>query len=160
MIMKSLVSLVATFLFLNVFSQNEGIEKPMIKKDFTATEYSNTSNFEKAKVDSVLLTSPLITNLDSSNYKYFEAYNDYKKIKGYKIQLYSGSNRNEAEQIRSEFMNKYDVRPQLVYSQPNFKIRVGNYRDRNSAAKDLAFYKVEFESAFLVRDYLNNPSEQ
>lgn len=83
---------------------------------------------------------------------FVEHYNEQKKVKGYRIQLYSGSSRMEAAQVRSDFINKYEEeRPELIYQQPNFKIRVGNYRDRAIAAKFLALYKIDFQSAFIVK---------
>lgn len=129
-----------------------------MKEGFNSIESKNIGIQVLDSSDS--FSDPLMINLDSNMVNYFNSYNENKKIKGYRIQLYSGSSRKEAEEVRTQFMNKYEVRPQLMYIQPNFKIRVGNYRDRMAASKDLLFYKIEFQSAFLVRDFLTNQSEQ
>lgn len=81
------------------------------------------------------------------------AYNDQKKVMGYRIQLYSGHKRIDAEQMRLEFMKKYkDKRPELIYQPPNFKIRIGNFRNRLIANQQLELYKIDFPGAFLVKD--------
>jgi len=54
-----------------------------------------------------------------------------KGIWGYRIQIFfdSGNNaRAKAEKIKAEFINKYpEVEAYLVFQQPYFKIRVGDF---------------------------------
>lgn len=159
--MKNMLILALLFQFVSAYTQSNVLQKPKVKKGFNRIESKNSVTTSMREKDSIQVQmDPLTINIEEGLVKYFEAYNENKKVRGYKIQLYSGANRSEAEEVRSDFMKKYEVRPQLMYDQPNFKIRVGNYRDRNSAIKDLHFYKIEFEGAFLVRDYLNAPIEK
>lgn len=85
-----------------------------------------------------------------------EGYREQKEIEGYKIQLYSGRSRMEAVKVKSSFHSKYgeSESAEILYQQPNFKIRVGNYRDRLAANKWLAIYKIDFPSSFLVKDVI------
>jgi hypothetical protein len=86
--------------------------------------------------------------------KLIEGYRDQKKTIGYRIQIYSGRSRTEAIKEKSNFHSKYGESEvaYLIYQSPNFKIRVGNYRDRLQSTKYLEIYKIDFPSAFLVKD--------
>ena len=82
--------------------------------------------------------------------------NDYienKKIKGYRIQIFLSSTKWEAIKTRSEFLKKYqEEKSYLIYQAPNFKVRVGNYQDRLIAQEHLDLIKIDFPSAFIVKD--------
>lgn len=59
-----------------------------------------------------------------------------QKIKGYRIQIFLGSNRKQANKIKSEFLIDYPrEKIYLVYKQPYFKLLVGDYRNRIEAQK-------------------------
>lgn len=59
-----------------------------------------------------------------------------QKIKGYRIQIFLGSNRKQANKIKSEFLVDYPrEKIYLVYKQPYFKLLVGDYRNRIEAQK-------------------------
>ncbi|MBL7923162.1 MAG: SPOR domain-containing protein, partial [Bacteroidia bacterium] len=54
---------------------------------------------------------------------------------GFRIQVYFGTERNKAQEIRAEFLQVFpDCPAYLVYHQPNFKVRVGDFRNRLEAA--------------------------
>ena len=55
---------------------------------------------------------------------------------GYRVQIYSGNDRNKAEKIRTEFMHSFpSVRTYLFYVQPQFRVKVGDFRTRGDAQK-------------------------
>lgn len=85
-----------------------------------------------------------------------KTYMESKVIKGYKVQIFSGKSRWEASQVKSEFISAYPdlPSPDLVYQAPNFKLRVGNYRDRFEAEKNLRLLKENFPASFLVKDQI------
>lgn len=59
-----------------------------------------------------------------------------QEIKGYRIQIFLGSNRKQANKIKSEFQIAYPrEKIYLVYKQPYFKLLVGNYRNRIEAQR-------------------------
>ena len=75
------------------------------------------------------------------------------KVKGYRVQIHFGSNREVAKDIKSKFMQKYsDVGAYEEYDMPNFKIRVGDFRSRLDAFRFLKQLGSDFPSAFIVQD--------
>jgi len=54
--------------------------------------------------------------------------------KGYRVQIYNGADRNKAVAAKTEFMRHYPgIHTYMIYSQPNFKVKVGDYRNRSDA---------------------------
>ena len=86
----------------------------------------------------------------------YTAINERKaSIQGFRIQIVASSNRTEIYKVKSQFYSMFpDQRPYVVYQQPNFKLRVGNYRTRLEAYKDLQEILTEFSDAFIIRDEL------
>ncbi len=75
-----------------------------------------------------------------------------KKIKAYRIQLFSGQ-RSGSNKTKMIFKKLY---PQIIventYEQPYFKTKVGAYRRRITAEKDLIEFKKHFKSAFIFKE--------
>ena len=72
---------------------------------------------------------------------------------GFRVQLHFGNDRDKARDVKSKFLNQHqDVPAYESYQQPNFRIRVGNFRTRLEAMKFLKSIKSEFPSAFVVSD--------
>ena len=70
----------------------------------------------------------------------------------YKIQIYSGLSRSSAESARSEFLENYsDWSTSIEFATPNFKIWVGNFRNRLEADRALIRIKKTFMNAFIFR---------
>jgi hypothetical protein len=46
----------------------------------------------------------------------------------------------------------------IIYQQPNFKIRVGDFRTRLEAMKFLKELQLKYATAFIVRDDVKLPS--
>lgn len=70
-----------------------------------------------------------------------------------RIQIFTGagSELNQARQAQSKFQNLFNNVPtEMVYEAPNYKIRVGNFRNRLEADRFLVEVKKEFPSAFIV----------
>jgi len=56
------------------------------------------------------------------------------KARGYRIQIYNGIDRNKAKAIQSDFIKSHPgVSAYLIYNQPHFRVRVGNFRNRSEA---------------------------
>ncbi len=56
------------------------------------------------------------------------------KTKGFRIQIYNGSDRAKATQAKVKFMKLFPgLRSYLVYNAPNFRVRVGDFRNRKEA---------------------------
>ena len=68
----------------------------------------------------------------------------------YKIQIYSGSSRGSAESARAKFSGNYSDWPSSIeYETPNYKIWVGNFRNRLEADRALIRIKKTFINAFI-----------
>jgi hypothetical protein len=79
-------------------------------------------------------------------------------IYGYRVQIYfnSGSNsKKNATAVKTDFVSKYpDIPSTILYQPPNFKVRVGNYRDKLEAFKTLKRIRKDFPSSFIVKDQI------
>ena len=73
-----------------------------------------------------------------------------KVVPGYTIQVYSGLNREEAGNTRKKLQDELDMRAELQYVQPKFRVRVGHYFTNLDAQKDLMRLRRVFPNAILV----------
>jgi hypothetical protein len=72
-----------------------------------------------------------------------------KFIEGFTIQIHSGQNREEAMNAKKK-MTFTDLNAILEYTQPKFRVRVGNYYSRLEAHRDLTRLKRIYTNAILV----------
>ena len=73
-----------------------------------------------------------------------------KVVPGYTIQVYSGLNREEASDTKARLQRELDMRADMQYLQPKWRVRVGNYYNSLDAQKDLMRLKRYFNNAILV----------
>ena len=67
----------------------------------------------------------------------------------YKIQIYNG-NRTDAQKARSEFRRSFlDLPTSMQYETPNYKIWIGNFKNRLEADRTLVKVKKKFANAFI-----------
>ncbi len=79
-------------------------------------------------------------------------------INGYRIQLFSGNERNNANNIKTKFLRLYpDQTAYLAYNQPYFKIRVGDFRTKLDAKLFYNKIKGEFNECIIIADKINLP---
>ena len=72
-------------------------------------------------------------------------------VNGYTIQLYSGNDRDQANEVRRQAYELLeDSRPRISYDQPNYKVRIGRYFDRLEANADFKVMKDHFTQAVLI----------
>jgi hypothetical protein len=77
---------------------------------------------------------------------------------GFRIQLFSGTERNNANSLRNKFKTDYpDVPIYLIYQQPYYKLRVGDFRNKIEAHQ--FFLKIEsfYEQLLIIPDKVNLP---
>lgn len=73
--------------------------------------------------------------------------------KGFRIQVFSGNQRAQAMRIRTEILSLYpDTRVYLIYKQPTFRVRVGDFLTREDAKSWLIDLQKTYKSAFIVPD--------
>lgn len=109
---------------------------------------ANVSIKHSAKVSGALLTQ--IEN------------NSRKQFTGYRIRIYFDSKqgaREESVAVLNAFRASYpEISAYRSYSAPNFKVTVGNFRNRADADAALARIKAVYPSAFVVREKFKYPS--
>jgi hypothetical protein len=74
-----------------------------------------------------------------------------KFIEGYTIQIYSGQNREDANNAKKKMVEEVaELTASLRYIQPKFRVSVGNYFSKLDAQKDLMRLKPIFPNAILI----------
>jgi len=85
--------------------------------------------------------------------------NKEKKLQGYRVRIYF-DNRQEARlrssDVESHFTETYPGIPAYrTYTNPYFKVTVGDFRTKSEAIMLLKKIESEFPSAFIVRENIN-----
>jgi hypothetical protein len=79
-------------------------------------------------------------------------------IDGYRVQLHFGNDRDKAKEVKTKFLKLYsDIEAYESYQQPNFRIRVGDFRTRLEAVKFQKQIHQQFPGAFVVTDKVSLP---
>ena len=82
-------------------------------------------------------------------------------IEGYRIQIFfdSGANsRSNAEAAKSKFSSRYPEVPiYLTFKEPNFRVRVGDFRTRAEARGLYHQIFSEYTNAFVIKDEIKLP---
>jgi len=79
---------------------------------------------------------------------------------GYRILLYSGGNRDEANKIISEVRKITSEVPELVYEQPNFRVKLGNFFAKTEAFAVYTQIKSVCPNASIINDRITIPIEK
>ena len=74
-------------------------------------------------------------------------------VKGYRIKIHFGSDKARAREVKARFILLFpEIKAYEKYDQPNFNIRVGDFRSKLDAYRVLKIIQAEFPSAFIVQD--------
>ncbi len=104
----------------------------------------------------VIHTDPRLDSLVAAH-KVWNA--EKQSMPGFRVQLFFGSDRKKANELRTAFLQKYpDVSAWVIYQQPNYKLRVGDFRTRLEAYKLHQQLVAEYPSAFVVKDEVALPA--
>lgn len=69
----------------------------------------------------------------------------------YKLQIFSGSLK-EAEKVQRDFENLgLDIQSKIIYQTPNYKVWIGNYRNRIQADRAFEKVKSEYPNTLIIR---------
>lgn len=75
--------------------------------------------------------------------------------RGFRVQIYSGSDRAKAIAAKSNFMRVFpNIRTYLSYSAPQFKVKVGDYKSRKEAADMARVLRTFFKPVMIVPDVI------
>lgn len=82
-------------------------------------------------------------------------------MSGFRIQIYFGSERAKATEIRADFSKNFpEIASYLIYQQPYFKIRVGDFKTRIEASGFLNKLEDHYTTSFIVPDEVKLPSSE
>ncbi|WP_299286324.1 SPOR domain-containing protein [uncultured Mucilaginibacter sp.] len=75
---------------------------------------------------------------------------------GFRVQFFISSDRNEIYAKQAAFNQMYpDLRTYIVYQEPNYKIKAGDFRSRLEAQKLMHDLRTQFPTLFLVSEKIN-----
>jgi hypothetical protein len=128
----------------------------MMKQFFVIIILSFTATFALAQRSVRYDIEPNIVRIQED---YVSNWKRVGEINGYRIQIaaYSGVNsKSQAEGAKNSFSSLFPyTKAYLVYSEPYFKVRVGDYYSRLQAYKDLEVIRLTYPSAYIVPDKIN-----
>lgn len=80
---------------------------------------------------------------------------------GFRLEIFFSSDnkaREQAMRIKNDFNLLYpDIPSYLLFQTPNFKVRVGDFRNKSEALKAKAFIVSKYPNAFIVKDIIRFP---
>jgi hypothetical protein len=72
---------------------------------------------------------------------------------GFRVQIYSGPSRNEAYAAQARFQQQYEnIATYVSYTQPNYRVKVGDFRSRSEAQAFMREVKKSFPTVFLFTE--------
>ena len=92
---------------------------------------------------------------DTLTQKLFQIKKDYSKrifeSTYYTIQIYFGDLKN-ADSILIEFQkNNEGIKSELIFETPNYKVRIGEYKDINVASQKLEGIRRTYPGSFIIK---------
>jgi len=116
-------------------------------------------NVSDAQLLNNIIQDPAVAGLMT---KHIELNEIHPCITGYRVQIFfdSGNNsKDNALKIRTDFMTRFpEVSCYLLWQQPNYKVRVGDFRNRLEAQGFLEKIRNDYKNAFIVKDKIAFPS--
>ncbi|SFC36239.1 Sporulation related domain-containing protein [Parapedobacter composti] len=72
---------------------------------------------------------------------------------GFRVQIYSGPSRSEAYAEQARFKKLYkDIDTYVSYEQPNYRVKVGDFRSRTEAQRLMQGLKKQFNNVFIFTE--------
>lgn len=78
------------------------------------------------------------------------------KVRGFRVQIYNGNDRKAANTAKLNFMKSHPgIRSYLVYNNPQFRVRVGDFKSRSEAVQVQKTLSSSFNPCMIVPDVIN-----
>ncbi len=72
---------------------------------------------------------------------------------GFRVQIYAGTNRSEAYAEQARFKRLYkDIDTYVSYEEPNYRVKVGDFRSRNEAQDLMQGLRKQFDNVFVFTE--------
>ncbi|MBU2884872.1 SPOR domain-containing protein [Gilvimarinus agarilyticus] len=126
------------------------------RKEYKEDDITLDKGTKETPIEEVRITAPapshdIRVELDSITNIIVDTRKDVNYVDGFSIQIYSGNSRDQANGYKSR---AYDLlenqRPRVIYDQPNYKVKVGEYYSKLEANKDYNTLKKTFSRAVLI----------
>lgn len=80
---------------------------------------------------------------------------------GYRVQVFFGSDRKAAHNLQAKFKNLYpEFDCYITYTQPNYRVKVGDFRTRYEAEKLISQLRPSFPTLFIFNEKINPPKTE
>jgi hypothetical protein len=77
-------------------------------------------------------------------------------VEGYRVQIFSGTDREQTYKEQSKFKALYpSINTYISYTQPNYKVRVGDFRTRMEAEKFMNQVRKTYPTLFIFQERIN-----
>jgi len=77
---------------------------------------------------------------------------------GYRVQVFYGSDRREMFNQQAKFKGSYPkINTYIIYKEPNYYLRVGDFRTRLEAQRLMSELRPTFPTLFIFREKINAP---
>ncbi len=131
----TIYSIYFLFIFFNATAQRLDADST------TAVEKAGVVNIYQDEALERMLRYHVIVNEEEST------------IFGYRVQIISSAARGKVLELKGECLQHFsDYKIHMVYQQPYFKLRIGDFQTRLEAYKFLVKIRTHFNDAFIVRD--------
>lgn len=123
-----------------------------------------TTTFAQTKGEVIIYKNPLIDSLIAKRLELNKkAANGISKAyvsqMGYRVQIFYGSDRRETFAEQARFKSSYPkLNTYISYKEPNYYLRVGDFRTRLEAQRLLNELRVSFPTLFIFREKINAPN--
>jgi hypothetical protein len=123
-----------------VFAQSKGIVTE-VKDPLIDSLIAKRLELNKRTADiTILKTGPIVTKM------------------GYRVQIFYGSNRKETFGEQARFKAEYPkFNTYITYKEPNYYLRVGDFRTRMEAQSLMNELRSSFPTLFIFREKINAP---
>ena len=117
------------------------------------------------KGEVTVIKDPLIDSLIAKRLQVYKTSGEVKPGKpivsayGYRVQIFYGSDRREVFSEQARFKGLYPkLNTYLVYKEPNYYVRVGDFRTRLEAQRLINELRPNFPTLFIFREKINAPN--
>lgn len=133
---------------LSVSAQESGYNHVQTTQESDSTILQNLHVMQDARIDTML--------------KRYNAMNKRKNgTDGYRLEIFFSSGihaKEKAMEVKTEFLKNFpDVPAYLIFTSPDFKVRVGDFRTRDDALALKDRIKRLYPNAFLAKDIIQFP---
>ncbi len=74
-------------------------------------------------------------------------------IRGFRVQVFAGSSRSDAYAEQARFRRLYkDIDTYVSYDEPNYRVKVGDFRSRADASTFMRTLKSQFSNVFIFTE--------